>query len=194
MPAKHPQEWESRREIPNPQIKDVADQYEQARSILSKCPPGTGVSLPLMNAAAMAIELYLKCLAGEVVHVVDAEDPSTGMPEIDGIKSEKVFAQASMRGHNFRKLLVSIDEDIRSLLDANYVDETGNQLACDLTAVDEALVMTRYPFEPNMDLERIDFKKTLMTVSKFLGSFVANLEPRETIQWKDGSVSLVEHM
>jgi hypothetical protein len=28
MTDKHSQEWRSRREIPNPQIKDAADQYE----------------------------------------------------------------------------------------------------------------------------------------------------------------------
>ena len=65
MTQTFPQEWESRREIPNPQIRDVADQYEQARQILSMQPPGTGILLPLMNTASMAIELYLKCLAGE---------------------------------------------------------------------------------------------------------------------------------
>ena len=56
MTGKYPQEWRSRREIPNPRIRDVADQYEQARLLLSTQPPGTGILLPLMNVAAMAME------------------------------------------------------------------------------------------------------------------------------------------
>ena len=45
-----------RQEIPNPQILDAADQYEEARKLLAEQPPGSGVLLPLMiftNTAAI---------------------------------------------------------------------------------------------------------------------------------------------
>ena len=193
MTEKYPQEWRSRREIPNPQIKDVADQYDQARLILSTQPPGTGVLLPLMNAAAMAIELYLKCLAGEVVHVAEKDGLMIGIPEIDEIESDRVYAQASTGGHNFRKILCAIDENTRSLLKTNYVKVTGSEFKRDLIAIDDALVVTRYPFEPDNGLERISLK-TLMAISGFLRHFVASLETKETIQWKDGSISIAEDM
>ena len=193
MTDKHPQEWRSRREIPNSQIKDAADQYEQARLILSAQPPGTGVLLPRMNAAVMAIELYLKCLAGEVIHVPEESGLTTSTPEIDEIASDRVYAQASTRTHNFGKILCTIDEDVRSLLETTYVNETDSEFKRDLITIDDALVVTRYSFEPDKDLKRINIK-TLMTISEFLRHFVASLEPRESIQWEDGSVSMVKYM
>ena len=193
MADKHPQEWERRREIPNPQIKDVADQYEQARLILSTQPPGTGVLLPLMNAATMAIELYLKCLAGEVVHVREEDGLKTGIPEIDEIQSDRVYAQANTGGHNFGKILCAIDEDVRCRMESIYVNATGRELNHDLRTIDDALVVTRYPYEPNNDLKRISLK-SLMSISEFLRYFVASLEPKATIQWRDDSSSIVEYM
>ena len=70
------------------------------------------------------IELYLKCLAGEVVHVPEEDGLTIGIPEIEEIASDRVYAQASTRGHNFGKILFAIDEDVRSLLETTYVVAT----------------------------------------------------------------------
>ena len=139
----------------------------------------------------MATELYLKCLAGEVVHVPEETGPPTDTSPIDEISSDRVYARASRGGHNFRQILDNIDEDVRSLLETTYVKEMGSEFRSDLSTIEDALVVTRYPFEPNHDLERIRLK-TLMLISEFLKNFVASLEPRETIQWKDGSITMVE--
>ncbi len=182
MADKHPQEWVSRREIPDPQIRDAADQYEQARKILRMQPPGTGVVLPMMNAAAMAIELYLKCLAAKVIHVPEGASPQASL----------VYAQASARGHQFAKMFRRIDDDIRSRMEAIYVKATDREFQHDLRTIEDALVATRYPYEPDNDLLRVSFE-TLMSISEFLQNFVASLEPRETIQWEDGSISPVDY-
>ena len=108
-------------------------------------------------------------------------------------KSERVHAQASAGGHAYKNILGAIDEDIRSLLETSYDKVRGNEFKSDLMAIDNALLVTRYPFEPNIDLERISLK-TLTSLSEFLRDFVAGLEPRETIRWKDGSVSKVEDL
>ena len=55
MTRNRAQEWETRREIPDPQVRDAADQYEAARELLSAQPPGSGVLLPLMNTAAVEV-------------------------------------------------------------------------------------------------------------------------------------------
>lgn len=60
------QPWTKRQEIPDAQIREAADQFEAARRLLAEQPRGGGVLLPLMNTAAMAIELYLKCLSAEL--------------------------------------------------------------------------------------------------------------------------------
>ena len=183
MNDKYPQEWRSRREIPNPQIKDTADQYEQARLLLSTQPPETGILLPLMNVAATAIELYLKSLAGEVIH----------LPENDDLQSYVVYAQETKGRHSFGDILSLLDENVRCDMESTYVNETRRQLKDDLGAIESALVVTRYPYEPDMDFESISLK-TLMVISEFLQRFVANMEPRETIHWKDGTISTVEYM
>ena len=183
MAEEYPQDWRSRREIPNPQIRDAADQYEQARLILSRQPPGTGVILPRINAAAMAIELYLKCLAGEVVHV----------PEGDDLQSTVVHAQASTGGHKFTRIFCEIEEDVRCQMESTYVKNTNGELRHDLDTIEDAFVVSRYPYEPDMDLSRISLQ-TLASIAEFLQNFVASLEPRETIQWSDGNVSPVEYL
>ncbi len=180
---KYLQEWRTRREIPNPQIKDAADQYEQARQILAEQPPGAGVLLPLVNNAAMAIELYLKCLAGETIHV----------PESDERQSCVVYAKANTGGHQFTTILCTIDEDICRQMESIYVKATHRQLKHDLSTIEGALVVSRYPYEPDMDISRVSLQ-TLMSIAKFLRRFVASLEPRETIQWSDGSISTVEYL
>ena len=123
----------------------------------------------------MAIELYLKCLAGEVVQVPEEDALTTGIPEIDEIESYRVYAQASTGGHDFGKILCAIDEDVRALLETNYVNVAGSEFKHDLISIDDALVVTRYPFEPDKDLERINWE-TLMTISEFLRHFVTSLE------------------
>jgi hypothetical protein len=72
--------WSKRQEIPAPQVLDAADQYEKACKLLVEQPPGSGVLLPLTNTAAMAVELYLKCLFAELMHVEDEL-----MPEVSRV-------------------------------------------------------------------------------------------------------------
>lgn len=178
------QEWKSRREIPNPSIKDAADQYDQARLILKKNPPGIGVLLPMMNAAGMAIELYLKCLAAEVIHIPEQNAFRPDMPEIDEVQSYSVHAKANAGGHKFNLILDEIEDDIRCRLESSYGATTERSLREDLSKIDGILVKSRYPYEPQNDPTDINFQ-ILMSLSAFLRCFVANLEPRETIQWKD---------
>ena len=172
-----PQEWKSRREVPNPLVKDVADQYEQARLILSRHPHGTGVLLPTMNAAVMAIELYLKCLSAEVIHVPEEEPVKT-----DEVKSYRVYAQAKAGRHDFKRILCGIEDDIQRQLKASYEAKTNRKLQDDLLPIGDALTKSRYPYEHCMDPTDVDFR-ALMLLSPFLRSFVNNLEPRETIFW-----------
>ena len=67
--------WSKRQDIPDPQILDAADQYEAARKLLAEQLPGSGVLLPLMNTATVAVELYLKCLSAELIHIEDEQVP-----------------------------------------------------------------------------------------------------------------------
>jgi hypothetical protein len=80
---------------------------------LLKQPPGSGVLLPLVNTAAISIELYLKSLSAERIYIAD-----TDMPEIS-----TVSAYAERTGHCLKTPFNAISEDIRTELTAAFDDE-----------------------------------------------------------------------
>ncbi len=171
------QEWKSRKEIPNAQIKDAADQYNAARIILNDLAPGSGVLLPSMNTAAVAIELYLKSLSAEVIHV-----PDEGW---DGWYT--VYAEPSKNirsSHRLVSILGSVPEDIRSDLENTFKETyAGGESFQDILAkIEGAWLSTRYPYEP---IGRRGFDlRNLMLISDFLQKFVSGLKPRDLIQWQ----------
>jgi hypothetical protein len=63
------QPWKKRREIPDMQVLDAAEQYDDASRLLDAQGAGAGVLLPLMNAAIISVELFLKSLSSESVFV-----------------------------------------------------------------------------------------------------------------------------
>jgi hypothetical protein len=175
MSKRNAQEWKSRRQIPDPQIKDAADQYEAGRQLLDKQPPESGVLLPLMNASTVAIELYLKCLSAEKVHV----------PTNDGWGGCMVNSEPAW-GHILTELFDKIPDDVRSDLTKTFAESqpaASNSLRDMLTSVEGAFMTTRYPFEAGANISSIDLRG-LMLLSYFLHEYVARLTPRETIQWK----------
>lgn len=175
MNKRHPQEWNSRREIPDSQIKDAADQYEAARQFLSALRPGSGVLLPLMNASTVAIELYLKCMSSEQVHV----------PMSDGSEGCMVHSDPA-RGHVLVDLIDKIPEDVRRDLAQTFGrdhPEASKGLRGMLASIEGAFIATRYPFEAGTNISDIGFRE-LMLLSRFLHKYVAGLDPKETIQWQ----------
>ncbi len=177
--------WTRRQEIPDPQVLDAADQYERARSLLAKYPPGTGVLLPLMNTAAMAVELYLKCLSAELIHVEDEQ-----MPEVS-----RVFAApaiTSRQGHGLVGLLDAMPDDVQRSLndafDAELRPHWNKDLQSVLTELEGAFMATRYPFEHGMDITRYNLEH-LMWLSDFLGRFVRSVPPTDIIEWKRDSIT-----
>lgn len=168
-------EWKSRREIPDPQIRDAADQYEAARELLAGQPPGSGLLLPLMNTSAVAIELYLKCLSAEKVYI----------PCEDGVEGQLVHSEPAIRGHSLTVLFDKIPDDVRCDLAQAYEERkaaASGDLRHNLSLFEGAFMTTRYPFETQADLSAINLRG-LMSLSSFLREFVAAIEHRETIQW-----------
>ena len=102
--------WRKRQEIPDAQIRDAADQYEAARKILASEPPGAGVVLPLINTAAVAIELYLKCLSAELIHTPDKDFPDVSI----------VTAAPTRWGHQLTTLLEELSDELKQELEAAY--------------------------------------------------------------------------
>ena len=118
----------------------------------------------------MAIELYLKSLSAEVIHV----------PEPDDSGWSQVHATAD-GGHRYKSILLKIDTDVRHALESSFAAETGGSLEDYLNRVEGALVESRYSYEYGHD--DLPHLRTLMTLSDFLSRFVASVEPRESILW-----------
>jgi hypothetical protein len=172
--------WSKRQEIPNPQILAAADQYEEARKLLAKHSQDKDVLLPLMNTATVAVELYLKCLSAERIHV-----EYEGIPDVS-----RVYAQPSIsniNGHKLRPLLEAVPENIQdSLIDTfnlEFSDLWNQNLQMVLTELDGAFQATRYPFECGTDITSYNFEY-LMMLSAFMAHFAKNLSPKDHIVWK----------
>jgi hypothetical protein len=168
--------WKKRREIPDPQVRDAADQYDNARQLLQQQPPGSGVLLPLLNTAAIAIELFLKSLSSELIHVPVAN--------FNGLSI--VHARPELKHHKLVELFDNIPGDIRSQMETSFANDTSAQAGTtlrDMLATYESLfAASRYPFEPDFDLKKYSLNP-LMELSMFLRTFVADLKPTDRIEW-----------
>lgn len=169
------QPWKSRREIPDPQIRDAADQFDAARRLLSAQPPGSGVLFPLVNATAVVIELYLKCLAAEKHHAPDTE-----------VGLSRVHSKPSTKGHGLRHLYRAIDATTRRDMERSFASSrpTVNSPGIEslLERCEGAFEVSRYPFEPDADPSTLDLE-SLIAVADFLSAFTRTYPPRETISW-----------
>lgn len=170
------QPWRKRQEIPNPQIRDAADQFESARSLLHDHvlhDHGSGVLCPLMHLAAVAIELYLKCLSAEEVRT----DAGGGWSIISAAPPEHT--------HALTKLLDKAGDDLQDELEHAWrAEPTVGALSFRdaLGQCDGAFDTSRYPFEANRDLSKCPLV-LLMGCSHFLQRFVGKLQTKETIQY-----------
>ena len=170
--------WSKRQEIPDPQVLDAANQYEEARKLLAEQPPGSGVLLPLMNTAAIAVELYLKCLSAELIHVEDEQ-----MPEVS-----RVYAEPARRGHNLVALLDAMPPDVRCSLINAFRSRWNKDLQRVLTELEGVFLATRYPFERGIDINRFNLE-SLMGLADFLDRFARSVPPTDRIEWKRGGLS-----
>jgi hypothetical protein len=168
--------WKKRKEIPDPQVQDVAEQYDDARQLLLQQPPGSGVLLPLLNAAAVAVELFLKSLCSELKYL-----PVAGFEGLSTVR-----AMPEVRRHGLIELYKQIPEDIRDQMETCFANSSLSRIKTtlqDTLAQYEGLFNTsRYPFEPTADLSKYPLM-LLMELSEFLRAFVCSLEPVDRIEW-----------
>jgi hypothetical protein len=150
--------WHRRQEIPDPLIRDAANQFESARKLLWMQPPGSGLLYPLMNTATVAIELYLRCLSAEKVYSDSAGRGPT--------RSAK---PAILRSH----VLTTLHDDLSTFGGLSFRDA--------LSQFEGAFHESRYPFEPDSDTSKHPLA-LLMNCSNFLQQFVAHLQTKDKIR------------
>lgn len=166
-----------RRQIPDYQVKDVADQYEAARKLLERegRPPKGGLLLPLINTAAVAIELYIKCLCSEVVHT-----PVHKSSEVCRVSALPEY------GHDLIKLFEKVPKDVQKQLSQAFEVQKPKSSAVGglldfLKEFKGVFEQSRYPFEKGKNISNYHLSR-LMWLSEFLAQFVASLSPREFIE------------
>lgn len=163
----------TRQEIPDCQVKDAADQYMNALILLNKMPPMSGVLLPLINTAAIAIELYLKSLSSEVIHT-----PQENMENM-----YIVTAKPQQFGHGLVSILKKIPEDYVAEINQIYAslhNHDSRNFKAVLDSLEGAFMQSRYPFEKGADISKYSLKD-IKNVSQFLSDYVNGLEVKETI-------------
>lgn len=162
-----------RQQIPDIQVRDSADQFKRAWDILNEEPLGVGVVLPQINAAAVAIELYLKCLSSEVVHTPDKLMPGVSL----------VTAKPEQRGHKLIEILDKIPIEHRREIEARYAAKNstdGRTFRDVLAALNGAFMASRYSFEKDSDISKYKLSD-LGSVCAILHDYVANIGVKETI-------------
>ena len=158
--------WKKRRKIPDPQVRDAADQFDDARLLLDSQPPGSGLLLPLINNAAVALELYLKSLGALAVY--------TPVSSSSGVSI--VTAEAEVKGHCLFDLLESIPDDVRQSLEWAYkARHTGRVLRDDLEQYEGLFAASRYVFEKGKKLDKYPLSP-LMDLCSFLRDFVSKMK------------------
>lgn len=159
--------WKRHQEIPEPQIRDAAGQYERAFKLLATQPWEAVEILPLMNTAAVAVELYLKCLSAEQIYVEDWLDS----------EGSRVYPEAK-RVHGLVELLNAIPPKVLRQLNDEFDADIGACWKKDLESVlkdlEGVFTATRYPFEFDADITCYDHGH-LMRLADFLGRFAKNL-------------------
>ncbi|MFN0107548.1 MAG: hypothetical protein ACKVZH_01745 [Blastocatellia bacterium] len=164
-------------EIPDSQVRDVAEQYDDARRLLQQQPPGSGVLLPLLNTAAVAVELFLKSLSTELIH---------SPIENDGLSI--VRSKPELQDHKLEALLDKIPDDVRDDLENSFGKKSDVSLREMLRRYEGLFQVSRYPFEPPKEknpLKHISEYSLmeLMALSEFLRSYVAKIEACDRIDW-----------
>jgi hypothetical protein len=138
-------------EIPNPQVLDVARQYREGFCLLIRQPLGSGVLLPALHCAAIALELYLKALSAHEVEV-----PNTGP-----VGGAYIYARSPSKSHRLEELFDQTPDDVRERIEKASAHVPG--LKHFSGGVREAFqsyspmfVASRYPFEPDRRFGDID--------------------------------------
>jgi hypothetical protein len=170
-------EWKMRQEIPDGQVRDAAEQFMSAWKLLEK-QPRSGILLPLINTAAVAIELYLKCLSSEVIYTPD--------DQMDGWHT--VTAKPQRFGHTLGEILNKIPRHHQLEIQQTYADKHANDSRTFedvLGSLEGAFMESRYTFEKNRNVARYSLND-LKNVCELLSKYVTDIKYKETIHWSIG--------
>ncbi|EGR1835154.1 hypothetical protein IG521_13770 [Vibrio cholerae] len=147
-------------EIPNSSVLDSAEQFYDGAEFLRQLPPMSGVLLPMITNAALAIELYIKSLC---VRSIIKDYKNFGNDVCGG----RVIGEPLTKGHNLSSLLINIGNadkynigikiknNIESLYADGVIQYSFTELVELVKPYDNLFVEARYAYE-NDALSNLD--------------------------------------
>lgn len=139
-------------EIPNSSVLDSAEQFYDGAEFLRQLPPMSGVLLPMITNAALAIELYIKSLC---VRSIIKDYKYFG----NNVYGGRVTAIPLKIGHDLSSLLRSVDNEVVDNIDSLHADGaiqySFSKLLQLVKPYDRLFVEARYAYE-NDALSNLD--------------------------------------
>lgn len=131
-------------EIPNSSVLESAGQFYNGAKILRQLPLGSGVLLPMILNAALAIELYIKSLC---VRSIIKDYKYFG----NGVYGGRVTEVPLKTGHTLSSLLESVSNEVKENIINLHTDEviqySFNDLVQLVKPYDRLFVEARYVYE-----------------------------------------------
>ncbi|MGY3856258.1 hypothetical protein [Aeromonas intestinalis] len=133
-----------RLDIPNIVVLDAAEQFYQSAKILKDMPPGSGVLLPMLTNAALAMELYIKSL--NTLSVIENYEKYS-----DGSEGCVVTEKTGTREHDLSVILSNVDNAIKinigDLFNNGRIQHSFDELIELVKPYDKLFVRSRYSYE-----------------------------------------------
>ena len=166
-----------KKQIPDPQVKDTADQFWTAADLLRLQPPGSGVLLPEIINFVLALELYLKSVSSYSV-IKDLKNYG------NGVRGGVVTAKPEKSTHKLSELYDATDDWVRNELESGYSKSTlhqnGKTLRDLLQRYDNIFVTVRYVHEDSGPLRALNIAE-LHQLAQFMKVAVETLPPKTTV-------------
>lgn len=142
--------------IPDPQVKDVADQFFDAAEFLWGQPPHSGVVVPAIINSTLSIELYLKSFTVYSV-IKDIEHRENGVSG-GAVTCER--EKSGRTGHELTVLFDATEGWIKDEFEKKYLESSICKPTIDfrgcLSAYDSVFVKVRYVYEDSSFFTRVN--------------------------------------
>ncbi len=139
------------RQVPNPQVRNAAEQFHEAYKLLASQPAFSGVLLAELHCAFIALELYLKALSAVEIEVPD--------PVLEF--GAYVYAESQAKHHRLQHLYDLADSRDQERLDQAVAGKGSlrssfSDARSALEAHNDLFMASRYPFEPQSSLKQVE--------------------------------------
>jgi hypothetical protein len=166
-----------KKSIPDPQVKDVADQFFDAAKILWDPPLSSGTLIPAIINSVLAIELYLKSLAAYSV-IRNLEQYG------NGVSGGIVTVEPERSGHKLTNIFDIAEDWVKTAFENKYRESSifkPNRSFRDcLSTYDEVFVKVRYVYEDSSTLRSVNINE-LQQLVNLMRVIVESLPRRTTV-------------